>query len=173
MDPRISIVEGDITELAVDAIVNAANESLIGRAGVAAAIQRAAGPGLIDELREVGGCPTGEARATGGHDLPARWIIHAVGPVWHGGDRGEDGLLADCYLRSLGLAEELGARTIAFPLISAGVFGYPFERAVWVALSAIDGFLAHSDAIEAVLIVCFGSDSHQKCLSVSRKLASG
>jgi O-acetyl-ADP-ribose deacetylase (regulator of RNase III) len=173
MDRRIEIVEGDVTKLAVDAIVNAANEGLTDGGGVNGAIHRAAGPGLDGECRRIGGCPTGEARITGGHDLPARWVIHTVGPVWRGGERGEDGLLASCYRASLALAVEHGVRTIAFPLVSTGIFGYPFERAVRVALESIDGFLAaQRGALERVLVVTFGADAHAKCLVVSQSLAT-
>lgn len=172
MDPRIEIVEGDITKLEVDAVVNAANEGLTDGGGVNGAIHRAAGPGLGEECRRIGGCPTGEARITGGYGLPARWIIHTVGPVWQGGDRGEDDLLGNCYRASLGLARRHGARTIAFPLISTGIFGYPFERAVRIALEAIDGFLtASGEVIDRVLVVAFGTEAHRKCLVVSQNLA--
>jgi len=172
MDPRIEITEGDITKLAVDAIVNAANGGLTDGGGVNGAIHRAAGPGLDKECRRIGGCPTGEARITGGHDLPAWWVIHTVGPVWRGGGRGEDGLLGSCYRSSLTLAVEHGVRTIAFPLVSTGIFGYPFERAARIALESIDGFLAaHGQAIEKVFVVTFGRDAHAKCLVVSQSLA--
>jgi O-acetyl-ADP-ribose deacetylase (regulator of RNase III) len=172
MDPRIEIIEGDITRLRVDAIVNAANEGLTDGGGVNGAIHRAAGPGLDEECRRIGGCPTGEARITGGYDLPARWVVHTVGPVWHGGERGEDDLLASCYRRSLALGTQHGVRTIAFPLISTGIFGYPFERAVRIALGSIDGSLAgHPEAIDKVFVVTFGAEAHAKCLAVSQSLA--
>lgn len=174
MDARIEIIEGDITACEVDAVVNAANERLTDGGGVNGAIHRAAGPGLDEECRRIGGCPTGEARITGGYDLPARWVIHTVGPVWRGGDRGEAELLANCYRASLELAKRHGIRTIAFPVLSAGIFGYPFENAVRIALSAIDGFLASvGEPIQRVLVVAFGAEAHRKCLGVSQSLGGG
>ena len=159
MSGRIAIVEGDITKLEVDAIVNAAKESLLGGGGVDGAIHRAAGPGLVDECRVLGGCPTGEARITKGYRLPARHVIHTVGPVWHGGGRGEDGLLAGCYRNSLELAAAHGLKTIAFPAISTGVYRFPPERAARIAVDTAAGFLAGDEVLETVIVCCFGRAS--------------
>ena len=156
MAGRISVVEGDITRQQVDAIVNAANRSLLGGGGVDGAIHRAAGPRLLARCLTLGGCPTGEAKATAGYRLPARWVIHTVGPVWHGGDQGEDALLASCYRNSLALAEELGARTVAFPAISTGAYGFPLERATRIAVAETAAFLAAHATPERVAFVCFG-----------------
>jgi O-acetyl-ADP-ribose deacetylase (regulator of RNase III) len=161
MPDRIEIVEGDITGLAVDAIVNAANSTLLGGGGVDGAIHRAAGPGLYEECRTLGGCPTGEARITAGYDLPARHVIHTVGPVWHGGDRGEDELLASCYRNSLRLAVENGIRTIAFPAISTGVYRFPMDRAASIAVREARAFLRDHATIEKVTFVCFGSAARE------------
>ena len=159
MGERIAIVEGDITKLEVDAIVNAANESLLGGGGVDGAIHRAAGPGLLDECRALGGCPTGEARITKGYRLPARHVIHTVGPVWHGGGRGEDALLAGCYLSSLELAAAHALKTIAFPAISTGVYRFPPQRAARIAVTTAAGFLAGDAVLETVIFCCFGRAS--------------
>ena len=152
---RIEIIRGDITKCDVDAIVNAANESLLGGGGVDGAIHRAAGRGLLEECRTLGGCPTGEARITGGYDLRARHVIHTVGPVWHGGSRGEPELLASCYRNSLALAVANGLRTIAFPSISTGVYGYPIAQACRIALAETLRFLENDATIEKVTVVCF------------------
>ena len=152
----IEVIEGDITRLEVDAIVNAANSSLLGGGGVDGAIHRAAGPELLQECRLLGGCSTGDAKATKGHRLPAKHVIHTVGPVWHGGNKGEPELLACCYARSLQLAEQLGARSIAFPAISTGIYGFPKGPAAQIAMKAVR---KHSGSIERVLFVCFDHDA--------------
>lgn len=154
-NPRLEIVQGDITAQAVDAIVNAANRSLLGGGGVDGAIHRAAGPGLLAECRTLGGCPTGDARITNGHRLPARHVIHTVGPVWLGGGRGEPELLGRCYRRSLAVAREHGLTSIAFPSISTGAFGYPMPAAARIALREIDAHLSRDTQLIRVLIVCF------------------
>ena len=156
---RTTAVQADITELAVDAIVNAANSSLLGGGGVDGAIHRAAGPELLAACRELGGCSTGDAKATPGFHLPARWVIHTVGPVWRGGEHGEAALLASCYERSLAVAEALGARTVAFPAISTGVYGYPRDEAAAIAVATVR---ASAAAVEEVLLVAFDAPTYRR-----------
>jgi O-acetyl-ADP-ribose deacetylase (regulator of RNase III) len=166
MDPRVSIIEGDITKQQVDAIVNAANTSLLGGGGVDGAIHRAAGPELLEETRKIGGCPTGEARVSKGYKLPAKWVIHTVGPVWKGGQKNEENLLANCYRNSLHAAKERGVRTIAFPSISTGAYGFPLERATEIALTETKTFLESDQTLEKVIFVCFG----EKALNTYRNV---
>src|SRR5947208_2034527 len=161
MTARIEIVQGDITQLHVDAIVNAANESLLGGGGVDGAIHRAAGPELLKECRTVAPCPTGEARLTKGYNLPAKYVIHTVGPVWDGGGYGEDGLLANCYRHSLSLALRHDVHSIAFPAISTGVFGFPIERAATIAADETERFLRTEGRPEKVYFVCFDRETYE------------
>ncbi len=162
---RIEAVKGDITREHVDAVVNAANQSLLGGGGVDGAIHRAAGPDLREACRQLGGCPTGDAKATPGFRLPARWVIHAVGPRYRGGASGEADLLASCYRRALEVADELGARSVAFPAISTGVYGYPPDEAAEIAVSTIR---ATPTAVELVRLVAFDDETlarYQRLLS--------
>jgi O-acetyl-ADP-ribose deacetylase (regulator of RNase III) len=167
VDPRIELIVADITTLAVDAIVNAANGTLLGGGGVDGAIHRAAGRALRDYCTTLGGCRAGEAKITAGFDLKARHVVHTVGPVWHGGVRGEPELLAACYRNALELAVEHEVRTIAFPAISTGVYGYPADLAATVAVGEVTAFLARNESLERVIFCCFSepsADAHRRAL---------
>jgi O-acetyl-ADP-ribose deacetylase len=167
---RIKVVEGDITKQGVDAIVNAANTTLLGGGGVDGAIHRGAGPELLEECRKLGGCPTGQAKITKAYRLPAKWVIHTVGPVWHDGNHGEDELLASCYRNSLALAEEHGLKTIAFPSISTGAYGFPMDRAARIAVRETKFFLAKAVKVENVLMVCFGRQAYEVYLGALEEI---
>jgi O-acetyl-ADP-ribose deacetylase (regulator of RNase III) len=156
---RIRIIEGDIVKMEVDAIVNAANPTLLGGGGVDGAIHRAAGPGLLEECKGLRGCAAGEAKITKGYLLPAKWVIHTVGPVWQGGQKGEDNLLASCYRKSLELAREYDVRTIAFPAISTGAYNFPSERAARIAVSEIRKFIQENQLPEKVFLICFNKET--------------
>jgi len=156
---QFEVVQGDITKLAVDAIVNAANSSLLGGGGVDGAIHRAAGPELLAECRTLHGCPTGQAKITRGYRLPAKHVIHTVGPVWEGGGAGEDRLLADCYRNALTLAVANGVKSLAFPAISTGIYGFPIGRAAEIAVREVSTFLAKDETIERVTFVTFGQEA--------------
>jgi O-acetyl-ADP-ribose deacetylase (regulator of RNase III) len=156
---RITVTKGDITRLELDAVVNAANSSLLGGGGVDGAIHRAAGPGLLEECRRMGGCPTGRARITGGYDLPARFVIHVVGPAYRDGTSGEAALLRSCYVESLTLAAEAGVLSIAFPCISTGVYGYPKPEACEIAASTVENWLSDHAQPESVVFCCFDDES--------------
>jgi O-acetyl-ADP-ribose deacetylase (regulator of RNase III) len=170
MDSRIKIVQGDITTQKVDAIVNAANSSLLGGGGVDGAIHRAAGPELLDECRTHGGCPTGDAKITKGHRLPAKFVIHAVGPIWQGGKAGEPELLKSCYRSCFRLAVAHDLHTIAFPSISTGAYHYPVEKACRIALTEAADFLAGNKTIERVIFVCFDAATLQAYLTAAKIL---
>lgn len=166
MIERLQIIRGDITHQTVDAIVNAANTSLLGGGGVDGAIHRAAGPQLLNECRTLGGCPTGEAKITKGYNLPAKYIIHTVGPIWHGGTEGEDELLANCYKNSFKLARLHKLTTIAFPSISTGVYGFPVQRASMIAVREIAGALDGNSSL-SVLVICFDEHTFRTYLEAS------
>ena len=156
---RIAVIAGDITQQRVDAIVNAANTTLLGGGGVDGAIHRAAGPELLAECRTLGGCATGQAKITRGYKLPAKWVIHTVGPVWHDGNHGEDELLANCYRSCFALVAQHGIKTVAFPSISTGAYGFPMDRAARIAVREAKSFLEQNRSVEKVVLVCFGADA--------------
>jgi O-acetyl-ADP-ribose deacetylase (regulator of RNase III) len=164
---RIRIFEGDIVKMKVDAIVNAANNTLLGGGGVDGAIHRAAGSKLLEECRTLNGCPTGETKITAGYLLPAKYIIHTVGPVWQGGEKGEDELLASCYRKSLELARKYSIKTIAFPAISTGAYGFPPERAAGIAIYQIREFLQKNELPETVFLACYNKET---CKSIKKAL---
>ena len=158
MNSRIEILKADITTLAVDAIVNAANNGLLGGGGVDGAIHRAAGPGLLEECRKLGGCATGDCKVTKGYHLPAKWVIHAVGPVWEGGGKREEGLLASCYRKALDLAGQMSLASLAFPAISCGVYRFPIPRACAIAWKEIQAGLLRHPSVEKAVLACFENE---------------
>jgi len=170
MKDRIELYLGDITKLHVDAIVNAANNTLLGGGGVDGAIHRAAGPQLLEECRTLGGCKTGEAKITKGYNLPAKHVIHTVGPVWRGGNNGEDELLRNAYRNSLKLAAENSVKTIAFPAISTGVYSFPLDRATKIAVEEVLKFLSNNDSIEKVIFACFNEKTYECYQSVLEQM---
>ena len=157
---RITLQKGDITQLKVDAIVNAANSTLLGGGGVDGAIHRVAGPGLLSECKTLGGCPVGEAKITSGYNLLAKFVIHTVGPIWHGGKNNEQQLLASCYRNSLSIAENLKLRSIAFPNISTGVYKFPKQLAAEIALAEVKSFIEQSEHIEEIIFVAFDEENY-------------
>ncbi len=165
----MEVIRGDITKLKVDAIVNAANSSLLGGGGVDGAIHRAAGPQLLAECRKLGGCETGKAKATQGYRLPARYVFHAVGPIWHGGTHGEAALLASCYRECMKLAKEYGIKTIAFPAISCGVYHFPVQEAAEIAIRTLKECLRDNPQIEKIYLVCFDDKVYQAYQNVLSK----
>lgn len=169
MNSKIEIVYGDITKLKVDAIVNAANNGLLGGGGVDGAIHRAAGPILYEECKKLNGCATGGAKITNGYNLPAKFIIHTVGPVWRGGGNNENKLLENCYRNSLELAVKNKIKTIAFPSISTGVYGFPFIEASTIALATAKKFLESNDSIDKIIFVCFSQDDYESFLNLLNK----
>jgi len=165
---RLAVIAGDITQQRVEAIVNAANTTLLGGGGVDGAIHRAAGPELLAECRALGGCATGHAKITRGYQLPAKWVIHTVGPVWHDGQHGEDDLLASCYGSCFAMVEQHGIKTVAFPSISTGAYGFPMDRAARIAVRETKDFLERNQSVEQVMLVCFGASAlkiHQAALA--------
>ena len=173
MEERIQVVQGDITTLDVDAIVNAANNSLLGGGGVDGAIHRAAGPELLEETRKIGGCPTGEARVSKGYRLPARWVIHTVGPIWSGGRKNEENLLAGCYRNSFKAAVDLKINSIAFPSISTGVYRFPLQRATEIVMAETKRFLETESTLNKVVFVCFGEKALQTYQEVFKRVFGG
>lgn len=170
MEERVRIEKGDITKQDVDAIVNAANQSLLGGGGVDGAIHRAAGPELLEETKKIGGCPTGEARVSKGYRLPAKWVIHTVGPVWAGGHKNEENLLANCYRNSFKAALGIGAKTIAFPSISTGAYRFPLKRATEIALEETKKILDNDKSLTRVVFVCFGDDAYKTYQEVYKRI---
>ena len=172
-DDRLSVVEADITTLSVDAIVNAANNPLLGGGGVDGAIHQAAGPQLLEECRSLGGCATGDAKITKGHNLRAKWVIHTVGSIWAGGGNSEEDLLRACYRRCFKLVEEHNVRSVAFPAISAGVDGYPMDQAARVAVTESQRFLRKSESVEQVVLVCFSGRAYDIYSAAVREALAG
>ena len=171
--PRLEIIQGDITAMEVDAIVNAANYTLLGGGGVDGAIHRAAGPELKQECQSLGGCKSGEAKLTGGYRLPAKYVIHTVGPIWHGGNCSEDLVLANCYQNSLQVAERNGISTISFPSISTGAYGFPLTRACRIALRVVKVFLDHHAGIKKVFFVCFSENDRREYEKAYAEIKAG